>query len=612
MTVPLAAIREAARQAGYPKDKRHLIEALEREGAERAEGLTTRGQRGFLYELMTLPAKLRAELAIAEENGAAQIATPKLYSESAKRRSEMVYRAKQLRLDGHTADAALVAVATEYGCCKATVKNALKAVRDVPESQWLDALERKYGGGAARITIPDAVWAFYDEDYGREDQPPSTEAYRRTTEWAANNGFGPIPSIRTFQRRWLTEHTARQRKLRREGEEALDEFLPFARCDRTGMKPNDCWNCDVRKADILVEWPDGTISRPCTFLVHDEASDRIVAHDMDKTENSDLYRRVIVGAILEHGRPLAIKFDHTRAAENYALTGGVEGHIRLKKQLKFKGILPRIGIKVIFVTPYNGKSKLVERKHLSMKRCETDPRLSGAGTGSSTSKKPANYGDRVVPLALFKEIFAEYVRGENSRISQSTVTNGISPDAVHEAGSKNVRKRLVLPSQNYLLWPAFERKVTPRGFVILGKRPFEDHFGNNALEEYCGKSVVIYRDPDKPNTIIVETPASDIAASKLIEVPIFETRPRNSHASAVEFRKAHNAQIKAEREVKKQNKRKRDALLGKTALPSAPIAAPAVETKVIQGDFDTKPRRERKVRDQDAIDGVLEQLSRAG
>src|SRR5579885_1451473 len=140
--VPLAAIREHARAAGYPKDKRHLIERLQREGARRFEGVAARGQRGFLWDVESLPPAIRVELSTSPIAAPDRLSSDRydLVSHSqkdqAKRRVLMMLRFKQLRDSGCPTVQARVTVAAEFNCCEATIKQLWKLVRNAVESDW--------------------------------------------------------------------------------------------------------------------------------------------------------------------------------------------------------------------------------------------------------------------------------------------------------------------------------------------------------------------------------------------------------------------------------------------------------------------------------------------
>ncbi|NJO54685.1 MAG: hypothetical protein HC829_07470, partial [Bacteroidales bacterium] len=64
-SVTLRAILEVAPSLGLPRDKKRLRTHLAKSGARFVDGVSTRGQRGHLYILDTLPPAIRDALARA-------------------------------------------------------------------------------------------------------------------------------------------------------------------------------------------------------------------------------------------------------------------------------------------------------------------------------------------------------------------------------------------------------------------------------------------------------------------------------------------------------------------------------------------------------------------
>jgi transposase InsO family protein len=604
-TVSLAAIREPARQAGYPMHKTTLIERLAREGALRVEEMAARGQRGFLYDIATLPAAIRAGLSPSAASGNASLqpylTAPPSQRVEAERRLSMVRRFKHLRENGCSPAAARATVAAESNCSEPTVKRAWKLVRNAVESEWLALLVKNYRGAAPAPIAPEILSYFYS-DYGRVEQPKLQAVYERTVKKAAHNGWGPVPCAKTLQRRWNALPKA-QRVLLRQGDDALDRMFPYAERDRTGMKPLDGINLDCRKWDILVTWPDGRELRPTVVMVQDEATNYLLGWIVGETESGDMYRRALCDVFTKFGIPKRALFDNTRAAANKMLTAGAEGRNRFKdKSSDPMGILPLIGCKPTFAQPYNGQSKLVERAFGEIKeRSEKDPRLAGAYTGRSPSEKPANYGEKAVPLDLFKAVLAEAVEHYNSRTDRrGKVAYRTSHRALFEQGLSETKiNRLTDAQRRYFFLAAERRTVTPDGSVKLGKEPHINRYWSAALADHAGTSVFVRYDPDHlAAPVMVET-----AEGSLIDdaVTIVEKRGFNSAADAREHQRAKRAFIKREKQNAAELVKMAACERGGYDMP-APDTSPAPAAPVIAPNFTAKVPRVRKGVDWDAIE----------
>lgn len=265
----------------------------------------------------------------------------------------------------------------------------------IPPADWLPALVPHHKGRIAAEIHPELLRFFYT-DYGREDRPALQAVWERTCAAALENGWGDPPSARRLQRAF--EALPKEvRTLWQKGERGLFDMLPAAQRDRSAMKPNDMWNVDARTWDLMVELPDaaGNVRRVrmTVAMVQDVASNFLLGYEIAKTESTDLYQRLLCRAMQKFGIPKAILFDNTRAAANKRLTGGSENRFRFAGGEELPGVLTRLGIKVIFATPYNGRSKPVERAFRELtERSEKHPAVAGAYTGRSPMHKPANYG----------------------------------------------------------------------------------------------------------------------------------------------------------------------------------------------------------------------------
>lgn len=233
-TVSLADIRAVAVSTGYPTGKTNLIKRLMREGAVRSDGIVADGQTGFRYTFSSLPKAIQDRVVNRAEDlqsGAGRpfqhqsyLALPELQKAEAERRLRMMLALQALVSNGVSATVAYAEIAVKFAVSVPTVKRAWKAVRTADEGDWLDLLVKGYKG--RKPDEMDArVWSAFVADYGRVEQPQLQATWERIGRQAKREGWGDIPSIQTFKRRWDALPTA-QRVYMRNGEKALGQLFP--------------------------------------------------------------------------------------------------------------------------------------------------------------------------------------------------------------------------------------------------------------------------------------------------------------------------------------------------------------------------------------------------
>lgn len=615
--VSLADIRGVAKALGYPTSKAHLIKRLAREGARRVIGTVGRGQAGFLFILDSLSSALQCALGKAE----GVIDTPTLalstthrpglpsLRKAAESRVKMMHAVRGLLEGGASKLAAFAEVAGAHDASVSTVKRLWKAVEGLHHTEWFAALTPAYKARKAD-PVPKAVLDYFYADYGRPEKPQLQATWERTVAAAKKNGWGEVPSAKTLKRRW-DELPFDVRTLWREGERKLDESFPHQERDRSGMMPLDGVNVDDRIWDVWVSldtngagrWnatpvnADAPLSgggkavRLHITVVQDEATNLLLSHAIDLSENKDQYRRALCDTFIRHGLPKKVRFDNTRAAANKDLTGGAKTRFRFKaKPEDIDGLLVRLGIEVSFTKPYNGRAKLVERLFADLKeRSEKHIALAGAYTGRSPTEKPANYGEASVDLDTFKAVFAQAVEHYNTRTDRrGKVAHRTSYKAVFDAGLAQIPvRRLTEAQRRFFFLEAMVRKVSPSGTVSIGKGPHINRFGSPALKEFVGRDVIVRYDPNSLTApVFAETmdhrPIADA-------VPCLVARGFNDTASAREYERAKRAAKRKTRELAAEIGRLDLAAAQAANPPAPPTEEPLVSPKVVEPRFAKKP-----------------------
>ncbi|MDZ4376176.1 MAG: transposase domain-containing protein [Phenylobacterium sp.] len=307
-----------------------------------------------------------------------------------------------------------------------------------------------YAGRAisADTCAPDA-WEFFKGDYLRQSKPPAAGSYRRLQRVAQENGWA-VPSLKTLQRRLDAEVPPPVQTYYRNGPEALLHTFPHRDRDRSGIRPMQILNLDGHTWDVMVEWPNGTKSRPHALVVQDIASGKILAIRHDLTLNHHLVRLALGDTFREHGLCEVILMDNGRENAAQAISGG-QRRLRWGKTPEEEpaGLLKTLGIQAVAVTPYWGKAKPIERSFRDFAHdLAKSPEFDGAYTGHNTVSKPENYGSRAIPFAEFEAIVRREIAFYNAQPGRrGQGMNGRSFDELFTAGLAGVVRPVVSEQQ---------------------------------------------------------------------------------------------------------------------------------------------------------------------
>ena len=306
------------------------------------------------------------------------------------------------------------------------------------------------------------------------------------------------PSAKTIQRRIETEISKAEFTLLRKGPQALSRLHPPQRRDRTGLSAMEALNADGHKLDVMVRWPDGAVGRPMMVALQDLYSNKFVAWRIAKSENSDLVRLCLSEVFRTYGIPEKMLFDNGRAFACKQITGGTPNRYRFKvKEGELLGILPMLGVEMIWAEPGHGQSKPIERSFLDLTDIiSKDSQWSGAYTDNNPNAKPENYGTRAIPIDEFLEGVEQGVRFFNARPKRNTrVCGGTrSFDEAFLDSYQDALVRTATPEQIRMCLLA-SQSVKPNnqnGLIMLhGNRYWDEK-----LLDYMGENITIRFDPD--------------------------------------------------------------------------------------------------------------------
>jgi putative transposase len=317
-----------------------------------------------------------------------------------------------------------------------TLYGWLKHIDGVAHHDRVAYLVPDYQGRTTTADCTPDAWEFYKGDYLRQSKPAHAACYRRLQRAALDNGW-TIPSAKTLQRRLEAEAPPAVQTYLRHGESALDHAFPYLQRSRAGVAPMQILNLDGHTWDVMVRWPNGTISRPHALAVQDIASSKILAIRHDLTLSHHLVRLALGDTFREFGLPEVVMADNGRENTAQAIAGG-QHRLRWGKTPEEEpdGLLKILGVRLLPVTPYWGQAKPIERAFRDFAHdLAKGPEFEGAYTGHNTVSKPENHGSRAIPFEEFEHIVRREIAFYNAQLGRRGIgKNGRSFDQVFAEG----------------------------------------------------------------------------------------------------------------------------------------------------------------------------------
>ena len=413
-------------------------------------------------------------------------------------RSAVLQRVEILKQMGLTATAAGAAAAAEYNTASSTIWSWAAMVKGIPTSDWAPFLADQRKGGGKAAEVHPQVWQFFLSEYLRKEEPTVAQSYRETAKFAARNEL-PMPGERALRRKIEREVDGRTLISERKGWDAVRRTVPAQVRSVAHLHALEAVNIDGHQFDVFVEMPGyAKPVRPIIIGIQDVHSRKLLSHRIGASESAHLTRLAFADLFENYGVPKSCYLDNGRAFASKWITGGSLTRYRFKvREEEMQGLLTLFGIHNHFVKPYRGQSKPIERAWRDLandvSRCS---KFAGAYTGPSVTKKPGNYGSRVIPYDYFCEVVADYIAEHNSRLGRRTETaNGGSFDQAFAASYAVSPIAQVPPEQLRMALLAGEQVSANRddGSVMLaGNRYYHPD-----LYAHAGTKLIIRFDPEK-------------------------------------------------------------------------------------------------------------------
>lgn len=558
--------------------------------------VTTRRGRGGgrVFDLSLFPAEVQtalgATLAPVEKPSKALWSEferlPTSTREEAERRLRTVQQVDLLAA-GISRHVAVSLAASGAGVSERAVWRWLEMVAGVPAPDRLPALAPRRRGRTTTSDCDPRAWDFLVSLYLQPEQRTFATCHRRMTEAAAEQGWSPIPSAKTLQRRIEREIPRTVRTIAREGRDSAARVFPHQTRDRAGaFHAMQAVNADGHRLDVFVRLADGRIGRIHLVAIQDLHSGMILAWRLSETENWTAVRGAFANLLRDHGVPEHVYFDNGRAFASKWLTGGMRHRFRFKvRDEEPAGLLTLQGIQVHWTTPYHGQAKPIERAFRDLaEEIAKHPRCAGAYTGNNPTAKPENYGSRAVSIEVLSAVVAAEIARHNARPGRRAAA------CAGRSFADTFRASLALPETIVRRATAEQRRMfllaaegvtarKPTGEVVLA----ENRYWAEPLADVAGRAVTVRFDPDdlsQPVAVYTHDGRFVCDAARIEASRFDDMQAAQAHARAKRsFLKASRDQLEAERRLGIEDV----AALMPAPAPMQPIEMPRVVRMVAGG-----------------------------
>lgn len=428
---------------GLASTKRGVQMIIAREGWTQVRPRAGRGG-GVEYHVSQLPEAAQARLQIATARKATKDRLdresvwmrwerlPEKLRAEAQRRLEILDRIDAMVTAGMRQTAAIeavvaqaareaVAVGGKRPLSASTIHEWRRRICGVRPDDRAAYLAPDYIGRTARSEIPVAAWEAYKVSWLRQEQPTHAATYRYIQQVAAEQGWPPLPSQKTFERRILAEIPRDSEVLLRQGPKAAKHTIAHADRDKSALRALEVANLDGHTWDVFCLYEDGVVDRPISLAVQDIYSGLPLAIRFDRTLNHHIVRLALADTFRDFGLVDRLIMDNGRENQAKEISGQTSRFRKRAAEEEPAGILKLLNIEAVFAQPYWGQAKPIERmfRNWAMDIAK-HPAFAGAYVGNKPTAKPENYKSKAIPIAEFEAI----VRSEIAHYSRQLGRRG--------------------------------------------------------------------------------------------------------------------------------------------------------------------------------------------
>jgi hypothetical protein len=402
--------------------------------------------------------------------------------------------------------------------------------RKYKNREVFDLIDQRGGHNLGKDTIPEDAWDCFYALFMTQ-QKRSIQLCYDVTQMEYPN----IPSVQAFRRKVKTINPY-SLLYYREGNKAFNDALPSMERSRQDIASNDIWFSDHHRVDVFVKSADGKyVFRPWLTAFYDARSNKPVSFiareaDPDATVVKQCFR---IG-VEKHGIPNECYFDNGKDYRSKNFSRDYS-----------QSLVNKIGIGIIYATPYHGAAKTIERFFGTF--TDRFSRRFNTYTGCNAKIRPEcmRVSDEEIiaqapSLEEYNKLLANYIEEYCNTPSKGIDMNGNSPNQVYSENLKVKKVIRDLDALRLLCGNSEERVVHKNGVSIKNNT-----FHHDLLAEHLGERVIVTYDPaniDKMAIFDMNNRAICTATAK-IRTP-FRNTSEEQYKKAAREKRAVRARVK--------------------------------------------------------------------
>ena len=298
-------------------------------------------------------------------------------------------------------------------------------------------------------TVNEEAWKFFLNLYLSQKQRSVAYCHRVTKTMAKQEGWGKIPTVRSFRRYVKKYVDPATRVALREGEKALkDKIEPYLERDIAGLESNEIFVCDHSQCDFFVLDEEGNPKRAVLTAWMDMRSRSFVGYKLSFNPNLNTIMHSFADACRNYGIPEHIYIDNGKDYRAYQFAGGRINSSKKEvkvEEWKATSMLEILDVQPHFSNPYNARAKPIERKfqdfHNHFDKMFPSYRGNCPSNAPEQLQEVLNNKDKLITIQELQDIFSRWLEIVYHETPQNGKgMNNKTPNAVWKENINEVRK----------------------------------------------------------------------------------------------------------------------------------------------------------------------------
>ncbi|GAB6100402.1 hypothetical protein JCM16358_22810 [Halanaerocella petrolearia] len=309
--------------------------------------------------------------------------------------------------------------------------------------------ENQQGDRRCPPAVNEEAWKFFLNLYLTQQQRSVAFCHRITKTMAKQEGWGKIPTVRSFRRYVKKYIDPATRVALREGDKALkDKIEPYIERDIAGLESNEIFVGDHSQCDFFVLDEEGNPKRAILTAWMDMRSRTFVGYRLSFSPNLNTIMHSFADACKDYGIPDHVYIDNGKDYRAYQFAGG---RINSSKQQieveewKATSMLEILDVQPHFSNPYNARAKPIERKfqdfHNHFDKMFPSYRGNCPSNAPEQLQEVLNNKDKLITIEELQDIFSSWLEVVYHETPQNGKgMKGKTPHTVWKENINEVRK----------------------------------------------------------------------------------------------------------------------------------------------------------------------------